>query len=179
MKNEEIKAVGAAESKDTEAVETSQNPPVSATEAKSGATEPPVEKKPARRSSRKPKEAVPSTSTVSTPPTQGNTENGVAQTEKGSAQTEKGAAQAKSGAAQAKSRAAQTENGEDKILHVTLKHLMNIRRAPSLKAEIICTKESGTVLEVLEKEKLGWLRVKVNGNAAFVLYENGKYGAIG
>lgn len=61
---------------------------------------------------------------------------------------------------------------------VKLNRLMNIRKAPSLDAGIICTKSRDTVLTIIEGQKNGWLKVSVDGEEAYVLYENGKYGTI-
>ena len=61
---------------------------------------------------------------------------------------------------------------------VKLNRLMNIRKAPSLNADIICTKSRDTVLTIIEGQKNGWLKVSVDGEEAYVLYENGKYGTI-
>lgn len=61
---------------------------------------------------------------------------------------------------------------------VKLNRLMNIRKAPSLDADIICTKSRDTVLTIIEGQKNGWLKVSVDGEEAYVLYENGKYGTI-
>ena len=61
---------------------------------------------------------------------------------------------------------------------VKLNRLMNIRKAPSLNADIICTKSRDTVLTIIEGQKNGWLKVSVDSEEAYVLYENGKYGTI-
>ena len=61
---------------------------------------------------------------------------------------------------------------------VKLNRLMNIRKAPDLNADIICTKRRDTVLPVIEVRKDGWLKVSMDGGEAYVLYESGKYGAL-
>ena len=60
---------------------------------------------------------------------------------------------------------------------LTLKRLMNIRKSPSLKAEILATKEKGTVLPVVEL-KDDWLKVVLDETEAFMLYERGKNGTL-
>lgn len=56
----------------------------------------------------------------------------------------------------------------------TLTAKMNIRTAPSLKADKVGIAESGTVVEVLGIEN-DWLRVKNGASEAFILFGKGKY----
>ena len=56
----------------------------------------------------------------------------------------------------------------------TLTAKMNIRTAPSLKADKVGIGEPGTVVEVLGIEN-DWLRVKNGATVVFILYGNGKY----
>ena len=55
---------------------------------------------------------------------------------------------------------------------------MNILKDTILYAVIICTKSRDNVLTIIEWQKNGWLKVSVDGEEAYVLYENGKYGTI-
>ena len=52
-----------------------------------------------------------------------------------------------------------------------LKTLMNVRKNPSLDADILSTKPESTVVHVLGIEN-GWLHLM---DGSFILYENGKY----
>ena len=52
-----------------------------------------------------------------------------------------------------------------------LKALMNVRKKPSLDADILSTKPESTVVRVLAVEN-GWLHL-IDGS--FILYEDGKY----
>jgi uncharacterized protein YgiM (DUF1202 family) len=56
----------------------------------------------------------------------------------------------------------------------TLMAKMNIRTAPSLKADKVGIAEPGTVVEVLGIEN-DWLRVKNGAGVVFILYGCGKY----
>ena len=74
--------------------------------------------------------------------------------------------------------AAGSQDGSPKAAGtVTLRRLMNIRRAPSLKADIITTKRKGEALPATGL-KDGWLTVIIDGKAAFMLYENGRNGTL-
>ena len=56
----------------------------------------------------------------------------------------------------------------------TLLSKMNIRTAPSLKADKVGVAEAGTVIEVLAIED-DWLRVRNGAGVVFILYGGGKY----
>lgn len=56
----------------------------------------------------------------------------------------------------------------------TLTAKMNIRTAPSLKADKVGVVEPGTVVEVLGIEN-DWLRVKNGAGEVFILFGGGKY----
>ena len=72
---------------------------------------------------------------------------------------------------------AESVGAEQPAKTVILKRLMNIRKSPSLKAEILTTKEKGTVLPVVEL-KDDWLKVVLDETEAFMLYERGKNGTL-
>ena len=56
----------------------------------------------------------------------------------------------------------------------TLLSKLNIRTAPSLKADKVGVAEAGTVIEVLAIED-DWLRVRNGAGVVFILYGGGKY----
>lgn len=56
----------------------------------------------------------------------------------------------------------------------TLTAKMNIRTAPSLKADKVGVADTGTVVEVIGIEN-DWLRVKNGAGVVFILYGGGKY----
>ena len=65
----------------------------------------------------------------------------------------------------------QPEVQEPSTERYRLKALMNVRKKPSLDADILSTKPESTVVRVLGVED-GWLHL-IDG--IFVLYEDGKY----
>ena len=65
----------------------------------------------------------------------------------------------------------QPEVKEPETERYRLKALMNVRKKPSLDADILSTKPESTVVRVLAVEN-GWLHL-IDGS--FILYEDGKY----
>ena len=65
----------------------------------------------------------------------------------------------------------QPEVEEPKTEQYRLKTLMNVRKKPSMDADIVTTKPAGTLVRVL-KVKDGWLYL-IDGN--YILFEEGKY----
>lgn len=65
----------------------------------------------------------------------------------------------------------QSEVTEPSTERYRLKTLMNVRKNPSLDADILSTKPENSVVRVLGIEN-GWLHL-IDGS--FILYENGKY----
>ena len=65
----------------------------------------------------------------------------------------------------------QPEVEEPETERYRLKTLMNVRKKPSMYAEILSTKPKDTVVRVLTVEN-GWLHL-IDGS--FILYEDGKY----
>ena len=65
----------------------------------------------------------------------------------------------------------QSEVTEPATERYRLKTLMNVRKNPSLDADILSTKPESTVVHVLGIEN-GWLHLM---DGSFILYENGKY----
>ena len=65
----------------------------------------------------------------------------------------------------------QPEVEEPKTEQYRLKTLMNVRKKPSMDADIVTTKPAGTLVRVL-KVKDGWLHL-IDGN--YSLFEEGKY----
>ena len=65
----------------------------------------------------------------------------------------------------------QPEAQEPETEQYRLKTLMNVRKNPSMYADILSTKPKGTVVCVLGVEE-GWLHL-IDGS--FILYEDGKY----
>ena len=65
----------------------------------------------------------------------------------------------------------QPEVEEPKTEQYRLKALMNVRKKPSMDADIITTKPAGTLVRVL-KVKDGWLHL-IDGN--YILFEEGRY----
>ena len=55
-----------------------------------------------------------------------------------------------------------------------LKALMNVRKTPSLDAEIIAHAETGKVINVYEI-KDDWMKVVWNDGFAYILYKNGEF----
>ena len=69
---------------------------------------------------------------------------------------------------------AETKTLEKEAEKYTLLSKMNIRTAPSLKADKVGVAEAGTVIEVLGIEN-DWLRVKNGAGEVFILFGGGKY----
>ena len=65
----------------------------------------------------------------------------------------------------------QPEVEEPKTEQYRLKTLMNVRKKPSMDADIVTTKPAGTLVRVL-KVKDGWLYL-IDGN--YILFEEGRY----
>ena len=65
----------------------------------------------------------------------------------------------------------QPEVEEPKTEQYRLKTLMNVRKKPSMDADIVTTKPAGTLVRVL-KVKDDWLHL-IDGN--YILFEEGKY----
>ena len=65
----------------------------------------------------------------------------------------------------------QPEVEEPKTEQYRLKTLMNVRKKPSMDADIVTTKPAGTLVRVL-KVKDGWLHL-IDGN--YILFEEGRY----
>ena len=65
----------------------------------------------------------------------------------------------------------QPEVEEPKTEQYRLKTLMNVRKKPSMDADIVTTKPAGTLVRVL-KVKDGWLHL-IDGN--YILFEEGIY----
>ena len=65
----------------------------------------------------------------------------------------------------------QPEVEEPKTEQYRLKTLMNVRKKPSMDADIVTTKPAGTLVRVL-KVKDGWLQL-IDGN--YILFEEGRY----
>ena len=65
----------------------------------------------------------------------------------------------------------QVEVEEPQTEKYRLKTLMNVRKKPSMDADIVTTKPAGTLVRVLGIED-GWLHL-INGN--YILFEEGRY----
>ena len=63
-------------------------------------------------------------------------------------------------------------------LHAVLKSLMNVRKAPSMDSEILRTLPAGEVVDVvavITENGSSWLRVRLDDEDAYILYNSGRY----
>ena len=62
---------------------------------------------------------------------------------------------------------------EEKPTVYRLKDLMNVRKSPSLQAEILYTAKRNTIVNV-HKINNDWMKVSWNNGIGYILYDNGK-----